>query len=189
VIVIVRVNDGSRTKTSTRTIYAHAHAHAHDHDHAHDYDHDHVPERAAVAWARAVLKAEPGGYVMMSWFKAGGFSMFMVLAIGLASIAYAVKALRDPNAERLAMLRSLPSLLGMASLFGFGTNAWAVNQALESKAFAEAHQLAANDLAVVGLVGLTESVQVFTLAGLLAAIVLGLRAAADAKNAKHAARE
>jgi hypothetical protein len=123
---------------------------------------------------------------MMDWFKAGGFSMFMVLAIGLPSIAYAVKALREPNAERLAALRSLPALLGMAALFGFGTNAWAVNRALESDAFAKARQLAASDLPLVGLVGLTESVQVFTLAGVLAAIVLGLRAAADAKHAARA---
>jgi hypothetical protein len=123
---------------------------------------------------------------MMNWWMAGGFAMWMVLAIGAASIAYGVKALRDPSAERIAVLRSLPSLIGMAALFGFGTNAWAVNRALESDAFAKAHNLAAADMPVIGLVGFTEAVQVFTLAGLLAAIVLGVRAAADAKHAARA---
>jgi hypothetical protein len=122
---------------------------------------------------------------MTTWFAAGGFGMFVVLAIGVASIVYGVMALRDPSAERLAALRSLPSLIVASALFTFGTNAWAVNRALESDAFMKVRGLTPGDLPVVGLVGLTEAVQVLTLGGLLAAIVLGLRAAAEASRARR----
>ena len=75
---------------------------------------------------------------MMEWFMSGGFGMFTVLAIGVGSIGYGVKAVRDVAPERLAVLRVLPGLIFTAALFSFGTGLWAVNRALESDAFAKA---------------------------------------------------
>lgn len=121
---------------------------------------------------------------MMDWFRSGGFGMFVVLILGAGSIGFGVKALAKPTAERLAMLRSLPGLVALSSLFAFGTNMWAVNHGLSDEAFHKARGIAQSDLPFVGLVGITESVQVFTLAGALAMIVVVLRMLADAKAAR-----
>jgi hypothetical protein len=121
---------------------------------------------------------------MMEWFVAGGFGMFVVLAIGVGSIGYGAKAVRDPSAERLGVLRSLPALIVTSALFTLGTNLWAVNRALESDTFKKAHAITEANLPVVGLIGFTEAAQVLTLGGLLAAIVVGLRALAEARHAR-----
>ncbi len=112
---------------------------------------------------------------MLERFAAGGFGMFLVLALGAGSIGYGAKAVQSPTAARVGTLAALPALILTAATFGFGINMWAVNRALESDAFQKARHLAAADLPVLGLVGVTESVQVLTLAGALAAAVVGLR--------------
>jgi hypothetical protein len=117
---------------------------------------------------------------MMEWFMSGGQSMFVVLAIGLASIGYGAKAVRDASPERLAVLRALPALVLTFAAFSFGTNLWAVNRALE-KAAAKGP-----DLAVIGLVGFTEAAQSLTLGAILAFFVAGLRVVAEGKLARRA---
>jgi len=121
---------------------------------------------------------------MMDWFRSGGFGMFLVLILGAGSIGFGVKALAKPTAERLATLRSLPGLVALSSLFAFGNNMWAVNHGLSDEAFHKARSLTQGDLPLVGILGITESVQVFTLAGALAMVVVVLRMLADAKAAR-----
>lgn len=121
---------------------------------------------------------------MMDWFMAGGWGMWTILAAGVASIGYGAKAVREPSAERLAVLRGLPALIGTMALFTFGTDLWAVNRALSNESWQKAHNIAAGDLPVIGLVGLTESGQAFTLGAFLAIIVIALRLVADAKHAR-----
>jgi hypothetical protein len=121
---------------------------------------------------------------MMEWFRSGGFGMFAVLILGAGAIGFGAKAIGKPTAERLAALRSLPALIGLASLAAFGTNMWAVNKALSDESFQKARGLAQGDLPVVAMIGFTESVQVFTLAGLLAAAVVVLRMVAEARAAR-----
>jgi hypothetical protein len=122
---------------------------------------------------------------MMDWFMAGGFGMFVILAIGVGSIGYGAKAVRDPSAERLGVLRSLPALIVTSALSAFGTNLWAVNRALESSAFAKAHGITEGQLPVVGLIGFTEAAQALTLGGFLAMLVVGLRLVVEAKHARR----
>ena len=121
---------------------------------------------------------------MMDWFMAGGFGMFVILAIGVGSIGYGVKAVRDPSAERLGVLRSLPALIVTSALSAFGTNLWAVNRALESDTFAKARGITEGQLPVVGLIGFTEAAQALTLGSFLAMIVVGLRLVAEARHAR-----
>lgn len=121
---------------------------------------------------------------MMEWFQAGGWGMFTVLILGAGGIGFGVKAIGKPTPERLAMLRSLPAMIGMLSLFTFGTNLWAVNVHLNSDAFLKARNISATDAPLIGILGVTEAAQVLTLGGLLAVIVLALRMVAEAKNAK-----
>lgn len=117
---------------------------------------------------------------MMEWFRSGGFGMFLVLILGAGAIGFGAKAIGRPTAQRLAMLRALPGLIGAASMFAFGTNMWAVNQHLSND---KAHSAA--DAPVLGILGITESVQVLTLGGLLAMFVVALRLVAEAKAASR----
>src|SRR5690349_18451448 len=104
---------------------------------------------------------------MMEWFMSGGFGMFTVLPIGVGSIGYGVKAIHHVSPKRLAVLRALPELVFTTALFTFGTNLWAVYRYLESHA-PKPGAPANAQLAVVGLIGFTETAQVLTLAELLA---------------------
>jgi hypothetical protein len=124
---------------------------------------------------------------MMDWFAAGGFGMFMILAIGVGAIGYGAKTVRAPSRERLAVLRALPGLVVMSALFTFGTGLWAVNRALGNDAFLKAHAAGEGQQALLGIVGFTEAGQAFTLAALLAMIVLALRVVAEARHARQAA--
>jgi hypothetical protein len=121
---------------------------------------------------------------MMEWFRSGGFGMFVVLIIGAGAIGYGAKVIGKPTAERVAMLRALPALLGMSGLFSFGTNMWAVNRHISDEAFLKGRSISLAEAPIVGIIGITESVQVLTLAGLLAMVVVALRIVAEAKSAK-----
>lgn len=124
---------------------------------------------------------------MMEWFQAGGWGMFAVLILGAGGIGFGVKAIGKPTAERLAWLRTMPALIGMVSLFTFGTNMWAVNVHLSNDAFLKARNISMAEAPLLGVLGVTEAAQVFTLGGLLAAVVLVLRMIAEAKKAKSEA--
>lgn len=118
----------------------------------------------------------------MEWFQAGGFGMFALVVIGAASIACGVIAIRAPTAKRLAVLRALPALLGTAALFTFGTDMWAVHRFLSR----ETAGAATEALGQIGIVGITESAQAFTLGGLLAFVVVMLRVVAESRLAARA---
>ena len=124
---------------------------------------------------------------MMEWFAAGGFGMFMTLAIGVGAIGYGTKTVREPNGERLAVLRVLPSLVVTSAIFAFGTGLWAVNRALSNDAFLKAHAAGPGEPALIGIIGFTEAAQALTLAGILAMLVLALRVVAEAKHARQSA--
>jgi hypothetical protein len=124
---------------------------------------------------------------MMDWFKAGGFGMFPILAVGMFAIGVGVRAAIAPTTKRIALLGSLLSLIVMLSLFTFGTNLWAVNEHLSSPASVEAASAAAGRMSYIGLLGVTESGQAFTLGGLLATIAAALRAVAAWRNGPDAA--
>jgi hypothetical protein len=111
--------------------------------------------------------------------------MFMILAIGVGAIGYGTKTVGAPTDERLAVLRALPALIVTTSLFAFGTGLWAINRGLGNEAFLKAHA-ADGQPALLGIVGFTEAGQVFTLAGLLAMLVLALRVVAETKHARRA---
>lgn len=117
---------------------------------------------------------------MMEWFQAGGFGMFTVLAIGAGAIGFGVKALSQPTAERLAVLRGLPGLIAMAALFHFGTNMWTVCRFLTKGSTG----MPAADSAAQGLVGVCEASQALTLGALMAMLVVVLRIMAEAKKAR-----
>ena len=100
---------------------------------------------------------------MMDWFAAGGFGMFMILAIGVGAIGYGTRTVRAPSSERLAVLRALPGLIVMSALFAFGTGLWAVNRALENDAFLKAHAAGDGQPALLGIIGFTEAGRCFLL--------------------------
>jgi hypothetical protein len=123
---------------------------------------------------------------MMNWFQAGGFGMFVILAIGAGAIGYGLKALGKPTEARVAALRALPGLIALCSIHAFGTGMWAVNQHLSDEAWVKRAGIAASDLAFTALLGVTEASQALTLGGFLAMIVVALRMAAEAKLPKSA---
>ena len=124
---------------------------------------------------------------MMDWFKAGGFGMFPILAVGMFAIGVGVRAAMAPTSKRIALLRALVSAVVMLSLFAFGTNLWAVNTHLNSSAFVEAAGASVGKMADIGALGFMESGQAFTLGGLLAAIAALLRAVAEWRKGPDAA--
>ena len=122
----------------------------------------------------------------MEWFKAGGFGMFPILAVGMFAIGVGVRAAMAPSARRLALLRSLLSLTVLVSLFAFGMNMWSVNTHLSDPAFVKEAGIAADQMSYVAMAGVTESGQAFTLGGLLATIAAALRAIAEWRNGADA---
>ncbi len=121
----------------------------------------------------------------MEWFQAGGWCMFVVLLAGIFGIVQGVRALLDPSAARVAGLRSLPTLIGYAALFGFGTNMWSINIHLSDPAFVAATGIPAD--AMSATMGMTEAAQALTLGAMLAFVVVLLRYLAETKHAKLAA--
>ncbi len=112
---------------------------------------------------------------MAAWFFAGGFGMLLIAALGLAAIFVGASALAGaPTDGRLRFLRATPGLLGALAFMTFGLNLWVVNRHISEKG---------DDLRI-GFVGLFESAQSFTLAGLLAAIAITLRLFAEARAKK-----
>ena len=116
---------------------------------------------------------------MLEWFQSGGFGMFTILAVGAGSLGFGARALGRPTAERLAILRSLPGLIALLSLFTFGTNLWAVNRFLSKAA-----TMPSAEAAATGILGLTEAAQALTLGGLMAMVVMVVRIVAEAKKAR-----
>jgi hypothetical protein len=123
---------------------------------------------------------------MMEWFRAGGWGMFVILAIGAAAIGYGVGAVRRPTGERIAALRGLIGMILTSALFAFGTNMWAVNRHLSDEAFVKARAITAADLPFVALMGVTEAAQALTLGGLLALAVAALRVLAERRRGREA---
>jgi hypothetical protein len=123
---------------------------------------------------------------MIEWFQAGGFGMWVILAIGVGAIGASIRAAGKPSAERIAVLRALPALIVTSALFGFGANLWAILRHLGSESFLKAHGIAEGQTTLAGLLGFAEAGQVFTLAGLLTMLVLALRMVAESRHAQAA---
>jgi hypothetical protein len=120
---------------------------------------------------------------MMEWFKAGGFGMFIILFLGVGSLVVGILAAREPTVSRLAMLKSLPTLIVTSALFTFGSNLWGVNAHLSDDAFIKAQNISAAELPFVAQMGVTEAGQALTLGGLMAMLVVGLRLVAETRRA------
>jgi hypothetical protein len=63
---------------------------------------------------------------MIDFFRAGGFSMWIVLAFGLAILASSFALLRDPDPRRLAAVRALTWGTAFAIIGGVASNVIAV---------------------------------------------------------------
>jgi hypothetical protein len=124
---------------------------------------------------------------MMDWFKAGGWGMFPILFIGVAGIVVGMRAAREPTKHRMALLKSLPTLIVVNALFAFGTNLWAVNTHLASDAFLKARDIGSAELPFIAMMGVTEAGQALTLGGLLATIVVALRLVAELRQSRAVA--
>jgi hypothetical protein len=130
-----------------------------------------------VRLARGAQRLSPHKEVaMIEWFSAGGWGMFPILAAGVFSVVVGVRAAKAPTKRRVALLRTLPGLLIVMGLFTFGTDMWSVNVHLNDPAFVKMIGATDDRLALVALMGVTESAQAITLAGLFATLVAGLRA-------------
>ncbi|MFO0759742.1 MAG: hypothetical protein U0359_24860 [Byssovorax sp.] len=124
---------------------------------------------------------------MMDWFKAGGFGMFIILALGAAGVGYGVSAWLNPTRRRQKVLRSFPALILSAALFTFGTDLWAVNTHLGNETFLKTIGVTPDQTAFVAMMGLTEAAQALTLGGVLAMIVIAIKMVVDGKVADSAA--
>ena len=124
---------------------------------------------------------------MIQWFQSGGFGMFPILFIGIFSVVVGAKAAQQPTASRLAMLKSLPTLIVVSALASFGTNLWAVNSHLSDEAFVKAMNIGAAELPFVAVIGVTEAGQALTLGGMMATLVVILRLVAEMKQARQEA--
>jgi hypothetical protein len=56
---------------------------------------------------------------MVDFFRAGGFNMYVLAALGLVLIAIAFRFARNADAQRLSLIRALTIALVFASLTGF----------------------------------------------------------------------
>jgi hypothetical protein len=63
---------------------------------------------------------------MIDFFRAGGFSMWIVLALGLAALVLAFGLLRDPEPRRLGVVRALSRAETFAIAGGVASNLMAV---------------------------------------------------------------
>lgn len=123
---------------------------------------------------------------MMDMFRAGGFGMFPILAVGVFALVVGLRATMAPTPKRLALLKTLPGLIALIALFTFGTNMWAINTHLSDPAFAKNFGATEAQLPFIGIIGITEAAQAFTLGGLFAALTAALRAVAEWRNAPSA---
>src|SRR5262245_455064 len=56
---------------------------------------------------------------MLGFFRAGGFNMWVLLAVGIAIVATAVRFARNADAQRLSLIRALTWMLLFATVTGF----------------------------------------------------------------------
>jgi hypothetical protein len=56
---------------------------------------------------------------MIDFFRAGGFTMFVLAAFGIVLLPTAVKFARNADAQRLSLIRALTWALVFAALVGF----------------------------------------------------------------------
>lgn len=56
---------------------------------------------------------------MLDFFKAGGFGMFVIAAVGIALLITAVQFARNADAQRLSLIRALTRALVFATVVAF----------------------------------------------------------------------
>lgn len=74
-------------------------------------------------WGRA---NETGDVAMMDFMRAGGFGMWVVLALGLATLVTAVLFARKPDERRMSMIRGLNKATVYSVLTAMATDIGAV---------------------------------------------------------------
>ncbi len=101
----------------------------------------------------------------MVFIRAGGFNMFVLLALGVFAVPTAIRFARDADPHRLALLRALTWALMFSALIGFvsGLAVTALHVGRDPEAMKSA-------LAIL-LVGFAESCANLILGGGIAAIV------------------
>jgi hypothetical protein len=58
---------------------------------------------------------------MIEFFRAGGFNMFILAAVGGVLVATAIKFARNANAQRLSLIRALTVAMVFVTLTGFAS--------------------------------------------------------------------
>jgi hypothetical protein len=56
---------------------------------------------------------------MIEFFRAGGFNMFVLAAVGAVLVATAIRFARNADAQRLSLIRALTVAMVFATLTGF----------------------------------------------------------------------
>jgi heme exporter protein D len=100
---------------------------------------------------------------MVDFFKAGGFSMFILLAIGAGLVPFAIAFARTATPQRLSIIRALTVALVFATLTGFVSN-------LAATAKYVAHHDDVKDPLPILLQGFSESCAALLLGGGIATI-------------------
>lgn len=59
---------------------------------------------------------------MIEFFRAGGFNMFILAAVGGVMIATAIKFARNADAQRLSLIRALTAAMVFATVTGFAAS-------------------------------------------------------------------
>jgi hypothetical protein len=101
---------------------------------------------------------------MIDFFKAGGFIMFVLVAVGLPLLAVAARFARNADPQRLSLIRALTSALAFAAIAGIASDVMAVCHYVARTPDALARPLP------ILLTGLAESLTPAILAGAIASI-------------------
>jgi hypothetical protein len=59
---------------------------------------------------------------MIEFFRAGGFNMFVLAAVGAVMVATAIRFARNADAQRLSLIRALTVAMVFATLTGFAAS-------------------------------------------------------------------
>ncbi len=121
---------------------------------------------------------------MGDFIRAGGFPMILTTLVGIGAVVYAFKALTEPTARALAVLRALPALLMVHGLIGMAAGFRAMGLKLSDPEFLGRVARTPQELATIGFVGTGETMCNVIYAGAFAFVLLVVRILAERKLAK-----
>ena len=78
---------------------------------------------------------------MIEFFRAGGFHMWVVLALGVATLASAFALLREPDPRRLGVVRAFTWATAFATIVGTAADLIAVFHYMARSEDADVHNL------------------------------------------------